>query len=143
LLSVVAEGRARLSIRRSGHFDGMNLGHSWAPYVLWHLDCVLVLVIPICSRALFATRNALNYKLQRLADPRNRTPSVRRPRIVRRGCAGTPATSTCRMHSAARSRLTSNFQQSYRIAAENLLPVLRAKRNTPRPFDGKIVGSER
>ena len=54
LLSDVAEGRARLSVRQSGRFDRMNLGHSWAPYVLGHPDCVLVLVIPICSRDLDA-----------------------------------------------------------------------------------------
>ena len=52
LLSAVAEGRAGLSVRQSGRFDGMNLGHSWAPYVPGHLDFVLVLVIPICSRDL-------------------------------------------------------------------------------------------
>ena len=54
LLSDVAEGRARLSVRQSGRFDRMNLGHSWAPYVLGHPDCVLVFVIPICSRDLDA-----------------------------------------------------------------------------------------
>jgi hypothetical protein len=52
LLNVVVEGRARLSVRQSGRFDGMNLGHSCAPYVLGHVDCVLALVIPICSRDL-------------------------------------------------------------------------------------------
>ena len=46
LFSVVAEGRAGLSGRQSGRLDGMNLGHSWAPYVLGHPDYVLVLVIP-------------------------------------------------------------------------------------------------
>src|SRR6266481_9466479 len=33
LLSVVAEGPARLSVRQSGRFDGMTLGHDWAPYL--------------------------------------------------------------------------------------------------------------
>jgi hypothetical protein len=61
LLSVVAEGRAVLSDRQSGRFDGMNLGHSWAPYVLGYLDCVVVLVIPICSRDLDA-----KYAMERL-----------------------------------------------------------------------------
>jgi hypothetical protein len=54
LLSDVAEGCARLSVRQSGRFDSMTLRHSRAPYVLSHLDCVLVLVIPICSRDLDA-----------------------------------------------------------------------------------------
>jgi hypothetical protein len=60
-LSVIAEGRARLSVQQSGRFGGMNLGHSWAPYVLGHVHRLLALVIPIYSRDLDA-----EYAMERL-----------------------------------------------------------------------------